>query len=425
MKSLNELGVFVPKILLPSKNVDIQKWPVIACDQYTNQEEYWNNLTQLVGKSESSLHLIFPDIYLENPGFAERVKKIHYNMNKYSADQVLEEKIGFILVERTLPNGDKRIGLMLAIDLELYDYLPSVRSLIRPTEDTIVTKIPTRVDIRRQASLELPHVLLLVDDKKKSVIEPIYQECHKFEVVYDTDLPMNAGHVKGYLIPKEYEEHLKNSLNIIADQNIDKSHPFLFAVGDGNQSLASAKAYWNEIKKYCEKDHNARFALVELINVYSPSLNIKPIHRVVLNIEKKTFLEELLFFFKARGSKISVLSNLLKAADNCNLFHFLYGQESFSIEVEPALPGLETGIIQEFIEAFIRKHPTSKIEYTHGAQAVKELVAKGNNMGILLPEVDKTKLLTYIDKNGPLPKKFFSLGEPDEKRFYLEARRIK
>jgi uncharacterized protein (DUF1015 family) len=427
MKSLNELGVFVPKILLPNKMVDQKKWPVIACDQYTSQHSYWENLKQFVGNSFSTLNLIFPEIYLEKSDFKERVHNVQQTMSKYLSEKIFQETNGFILVERTLPSGSKRIGLMIAVDLEKYDYSPDSRSLIRPTEGTIVSRIPVRVEIRRNAPLELPHILLLVDDEKKSVIEPIYAAANtkKFEVLYDTELPLKSGHLKGYLVPKDYEDHLTRNLNNLLERDSGNS-PLLFAVGDGNHSLATAKAYWNEIKDHSPKDHPARFALVELINLHDQSLLVEPIHRVLFGIDKKEFFDELDSFFNQRGSRTTLLSASATPQNNSNLFHFVYGNDSIFVQVEPALPGLEARIMQEFIDLFLKKYPKSSVDYIHGEETVKELAAQAkSNIGLILPEVIKSQLLPYIEKNGPLPRKFFSLGEADEKRFYYECRLIK
>ena len=423
MKTLNELGVFSPKILLPNKKIEQNKWPVIACDQYSSQQVYWDQLQQFVGQSASTLNLIYPEIFLEKPDFNERVREIQNKMQYFLSENIFEEFNSFILVERTLPSGDKRIGIMMAVDLEQYEYSQGARSLIRPTEGTIVSRLPVRVEIRRNAPLELPHILLLIDDQIKSLIEPLFDVANNFQVVYDTDLPMQAGHVKGYLIPEKYERHLASQLNILLTLNNNKASPLLFAVGDGNHSLAAAKAYWNEIKDRSSPDHPARFALVELINLHDNALTIEPIHRVIFNVDKNIFFEELNNYIESKGSRSTSAASV--AGHNSNTFIFIYQKEELVFKIEPKLPGLACAIIQDFIDSFIAKHPESTVDYIHGEEAVHELTANPKNIGVMLPEIVKQDIIPFVEKNGPLPRKYFSLGTADEKRFYFESRLIK
>ena len=280
--------VKVENILLPKDGVDFEKWAVVACDQFTSQPEYWEKLAAYVGNAPSTLNLIFPEVYLSD-NRENRIKKINENMYKYLDENVFKEiKDSFVLVERDTPYEKGRLGLMMAVDLEEYDYTPFAPVAIRATEGTVLERIPPRVEIRRHAPLELPHIMLLIDDREHTVIEPLYENREKLELLYDTNLNMNGGHVRGWRVP-DTAAVLEKLYALTSDEvqlkNYGKVTNFLFAVGDGNHSLATAKAHWNEVKVgLSDKDketHPARYALVEVENLMSPALKFEPIHRVV------------------------------------------------------------------------------------------------------------------------------------------------
>ncbi len=424
MKALSELGICKPKILLPNSKVKAEKWGVVACDQYTSQHKYWEKLSKFVGKNPSTLNLVFPEIFLEQPDFKERVVNIQKSMHHYLSEKILEEHEGFMLVERTLPTGKKRIGLMMAIDLEKYDFSPDSKSLIRPSEGTILSRIPIRVDIRRDAPMELPHILLLINDEKKSIIEPLYKKVREFKVKYNTTLTMKGGKIRGFAIPDKFTDHLVTNFNKLLGKSKSKKAPLLFVVGDGNHSLAAAKSHWMQIKDKVGSDHPARYALVETINIHDPALSFEPIHRVIFNTNQQTFFEELDLFFKGKRAKTKIVKSK-PAKGKAQIFEFLCKNRTTFVKIEPYQSEIESGVMQEFIDAFLKKYPKASVDYIHGQDAVEELASTSKNIGILLSPLKKNQLLPFIEKYGPLPRKCFSLGEADEKRFYFEARLIK
>ncbi len=298
MKIIPDLGIQIPQVYLPKPGTDLTKWAVIACDQFTSQPEYWNDVEKIVGAAPSTLNLTFPEVYLEKPGGEERIRNIQSCMHKYMDEGILQPYDGLVYVERTVA-GKTRKGVVLCLDLEAYDYNKGSSSLIRATEGTIVDRLPPRMKIREGALLELPHILVLIDDPNRTVIEPLSAAKSKLEKLYDFDLMLKSGHLAGYAVNEEFENQVVEALRGLANPEtfsakygIDKNQPvLLFAMGDGNHSLATAKAIWEKMKPQVGMDHPSRYALVEIENVHDEGLEFEPIHRVLFGLKKDLFAE--------------------------------------------------------------------------------------------------------------------------------------
>ena len=439
-KLKNNIGICVPELMMPGKKVDLTKWACVACDQYTSQPDYWNSVEQIVGDAPSTLRLMLPEIYLEKPGEAERIVAIRKAMNDYMADGTLENRgEGFVFTRRTV-DGKVRNGLVVALDLECYDYSKGSTTLIRATEGTIVERIPPRLKIRDGAPLELPHILVLIDDDKKSVIEPIAEKLDKIEQLYDFDLMMNGGHVEGWLVNDEgMVTDVSNALTALVDPNKygTEMPPLLFAMGDGNHSFATAKANWEKCKAELteeeRKDHPARYALVELENVHDDGIVFEPIHRVVFNVNVPEFLDRLKAKLAEQNGDCEID---VYACENCMAYAkaaipegahvvpvIIEGKEGLIVVKHPAAQ-LEVGTLQNALDVLLKETPGASIDYIHGADVVRELGSKENNIGFLLPPMQKSAFFRTVVFDGALPRKTFSMGEAHEKRYYLECRKI-
>ncbi|MCX7923957.1 MAG: DUF1015 domain-containing protein [Clostridia bacterium] len=444
-----ELGIQIPEILLPSKNIDMEKWAVVACDQYTSQPEYWTDVAKRVGTSSSTLHMVFPEVYLEDGDEEERISQINSTMRSYLNDNTLSaQKPGFIFIDRKTTHADSRKGLIMAIDLEKYDYNKGSQTLVRATEGTVIERLPPRIKIREKASVESPHVMVLIDDPDKTVIEPIAKKTDSLEKLYDFDLMMSGGHIKGYKI--DDEETLTSILNAIrrlADKDVFTSKygvgsdkgVLLFAVGDGNHSLASAKGHWENVKRTLIDEeilhHPARFALVEVVNVHDDGLSFEPIHRVVFNLDCKHLLDNLVEHFNGLGSKASYKlfsskacmeaeTDELRINKNLHVIPFITSDSFGVISVENPKSNLEVGTLQSYLDKYMANNTEVKIDYIHGEDVVSALGSKEGNIGFYLPPMDKHDLFKTVILDGVLPRKTFSMGEAEEKRFYLECRKI-
>ena len=399
------------EILLPS-GVDMNKWACIACDQFTSQPEYWTELEGAVTGSPTTLDMYFPEIYLNNNP-DQRIKIINANMQKYLTSGVLQPlSSGMILTVRSTPFVERRIGIVCAVDLEAYDYTPGSGALIRATEGTIEERIPPRLKIRKDAEVEFPHVMVLYDDEKREIAEKLYENRAQLKKLYDFELNMGGGKIEGYFIEdcqavKDKFAKLLDSDRLIAKYG--KDDKFLFAVGDGNHSLATAKAHWNIIKQTLSEaeraNHPARYALVELNNIYDEGIYFRPIYRFVFGVDKAKFLEGLK---DVDGGKIRVYAD----------------GKTESREGKNSLP---TGI--RAIDGYIKEYISAnggEVDYVHGDDDLKGLVdGREDAVGIMFVEMDKSELFKYVSASGALPRKTFSMGEGIEKRYYLEGRRIK
>src|SRR6266511_2566125 len=326
MKVIPELGIQIPQVYLPKKGTDLTKWAVIACDQFTSQPEYWNDVEKIVGDAPSTLNLTFPEVYLEKPGGEERIQNIQSSMRKYMDEGILQPHDGLVYVERTVA-GKTRKGIVLCLDLEAYDYNKGSSSLIRATEGTIVDRLPPRMKIREGATVELPHILVLMDDPNRTVIEPVGATKSKLEKLYDFDLMLESGHLAGYAVNEELENKVVDALRglahpetFAAKYGIDKDKPvLLFAMGDGNHSLATAKAIWKKMKPQAGMDHPSRYALVEIENVHDGGLAFEPIHRVLFGLKKDLFAElEKTFGANLTYKPVASAEEMVKAVDSAN-----------------------------------------------------------------------------------------------------------
>lgn len=397
-----------PHILLPKEGTDMHAWTIIACDQFTSQLDYWQDVEKIVGNRPSTLRMMFPEAYLGKVNEEEYIAKTNATIEKYLKDGTLiDQGECFILVDRSTPVVKRRLGLIIAIDLDDYTYEKGVKSLIRASEATIVERIPPRLKIRKDAAVELPHILFLFDDKKREIIEELYAKRGDFEKVYDFELMKNGGHIKGYKITDtkpiidKFEKLLKENGNGL-----------LFIVGDGNHSLATAKAHWDKIKvNLSEKEkenHPARYALVEALNIYDEGLIFEPIHRVVFN-PKEDFVKG--------------LKDVLKGENKTYVYSSSFGKEEISI---PKVGPEAYKIVQTYIDSYLKNHPETSVDYIHDEDQTIE-VSKQNpgSVALIMPALSKDDIFNYIAKDEVLPRKAFSMGHAVEKRYYLESKRIK
>lgn len=437
---LSNIALRLPEILIPSEDICLEKWAVIACDQYTSDLEYWEEVEKNVGSSPSALRLILPEVYLDSPREKKISASIFREMKNYLRSGILSKLgPGFIYVRRTTSYGNIRNGLISCVDLEMYSFDAKSKSLIRPTEKTIVERIPPRVKIRQKAAIEIPHILFLIDDPGKTVIEPLAKTKNLFKKLYDFELMKNGGHIEGYYINEDSAlSSIANSINALADPSSFKSKYgqdkdiMLYAVGDGNHSLASAKQHWENLKNQLNPeefaDHPARYALVEIVNIHDDGMNFEPIHRLIFNCKMDFLLDEMENTFDITIQPFNDLDALSKYIiteyDNKASHKFGIISEGIfkSVSINSPAHNLAVATIQTFLDDFIKKHKFN-IDFIHDTASTNELSAK-NNIGILLPPIDKSSFFKTIINDGTLPRKAFSMGHADEKRFYFEARKI-
>ena len=411
-------------ILLP-KNAEMEKWAVVACDQYTSEPEYWKEVENIVGDAPSTLKITLPEIYLEQDNVAERIANINKEMDHLlSTDFFKTLDNSLIYLERTGADGKVRKGLIGMVDLEDYSYEKGSQSLIRATEGTVLERIPPRVRVRENASLELPHVMLLIDDEKKEIIEGLTDKVTSEDVVYDFDLMQNGGHVKGYKVPENLMDGIFKGLEELADKDnfeakydVKDKGVLLFSVGDGNHSLATAKACYENLKKTMSeeeaKNSPARYALVEVVNLHSDALEFEPIHRVVFGVEPAKMIEEFEKYY-----------DVSRTPGEGQKVEYVYEGKNETLYIKNPKSNLAVGSLQMFIDAYIKEHG-GKVGYIHGDDVTKELGSKPGNIGFLLPPMAKTDLFKTVILDGALPRKTFSMGHSYDKRYYLEARKIK
>ena len=431
----------VPKIMMPKEGTDLYKWSVIACDQYTSQPEYWQETEKIVGDAPSTLKLTLPEVYLEGEDEKQRVENIHKTMKRYVEEGTLQEMpAGFMLVERSYGKALSRCGLVVEIDLETYEYKKGAHSLTRPTEMTVEERIPPRLRVRQTATVELPHIMLLIDDPERTVIEPLMAKKDSFQKVYDTDLMQKGGHITGWFIPEgEETSRIMKLIENLADPDafkekyhLQEEYPLLnFAVGDGNHSMATAKAAWENIKKDLPEteweNHPARYCLCEIVNVQDESLEIEPIHRVMFGVDKEELFTEAKSYYEAKGCSFCVEEDVSEKpfADNdTHCFAFCSKDGVGMIKVNHPAWGIAVATLQNFLDEFLSSHPDCKIDYIHGEDVVDSLGKKEGNIGFLLPDIHKEDLFKGVIVDGVLPRKTFSMGEANEKRYYMECKRI-
>lgn len=409
-------------ILLP-KNTDMTKWSVVACDQYTSEPEYWNSVREIVGSNPSTLNLTLPEIYLEESDVEERIKKINQNMEELvNMDFFNEYSDSMIYLERTQEDGKVREGLMGIVDLEDYSYEKGSQTLIRATEKTVIERIPPRVKVRENALLELPHIMILIDDEKKNIIESLKNKVTESDIVYDFDLMKNGGHIKGYLLNNETMDEVDERLKCLADKDyfenkygVKDKGILLFAMGDGNHSLATAKACYENLKKEIGKkalSSKSRYALVELVNLHSDALEFEAINRVIFNTDKDKLLNSLKEYYtinkEGNGQEFRVVTDSIDEA----------------WYIENLKSNIAVGSIQMFLDDYLKDN-VGKIDYIHGEDVTKSLASKDNNVGFIFDAMAKEDLFKTVILDGALPRKTFSMGHANDKRYYLEARKIK
>lgn len=411
---MQSFGIHPANIYLPAPGIDQKKWAVVACDQFTSDAAYWQRVEAFVGSAPSALRIVYPEIYL--PDGEKRIAPIRKAMEDYVADGSLSVQVenGFILTERTTESG-KRIGLVASIDLEDYDFTPGTDALIRATEGTILSRIPPRVKIREGALLESPHVMLLMDDPKDSVLGSLYAQKDALRCVYNTELMENGGTLRGWAID---DDDRKDTLYAALKQLKDDCGGFLFAAGDGNHSLATAQACWNKKKATLSAAQQAtdpaRYALVEIVNLHSPALSFEPIHRMVFHADGQQMMLDFAAYLRERGM----------SAMPGNDITFLFNGQKTGLSIRNAGNMLPIAVLQPFLDQYLQQNKGLEIDYVHEADAVENM-SLTQGTGILLTTIEKASLFPGIVSGGVLPRKTFSMGHGHEKRYYMECRKIK
>ncbi len=411
-------------ILLP-KDIDYEKWAVIACDQFTAEPEYWAETERITEGAVSALDLILPEVYLGSPDADERIEKIHRNMFAYLDMNVFEEyKDALIYVERTQTDGVIRAGLVGAIDLEQYDYRKGSTSQVRATEATVVERIPPRIKVREKAPIELPHIMILIDDVQKKIIEPLAGKKDSFKKLYGFDLMQGGGHIDGWLVDRETMYDVFDGLDALADKKafnerygLDGEEPLVYAMGDGNHSLATAKEFYERLKA---KDPYvklggcpARYALAEIVNLHSPALEFEAIHRIITGIDEQRLIADM----------VSALALTEGRTEGAQCFTLVNGDVKTDYTIGAPSSKLTVGSVQNFLDKWCAENGGA-IDYIHGMDVVTRLAAESGAVGIILPDMGKEELFPTVIADGALPRKTFSMGHARDKRYYIEARKI-
>ncbi len=431
-QDIEKIGLHIPKILLPKKGISLEKWAVVACDQYTAEPEYWQEVQQTVGNDPSTLHLIYPEVYLKESNKETRIQKINHTMNDYLKQNNWTEHEGIIYLERTT-HGKTRQGLMVGLDLEKYDYSKGSQTLIRATEGTIVDRLPPRIKIRENAPVEVPHIMVLIDDPQKTVIEPLASG--QKTLVYDFDLMMKGGNLKGFTLSKDLENQSVEKLTALANPTqyqakynlpSDTSDVLLYAMGDGNHSLATAKAIWEKTKNERGMDHPSRYALVELVNLHSDGLEFEPIHRILFGVSFDIFAAMKNYYhdqLKIAEVQKEEMIKIVKTSTS-QVFGLLFDNHYYTVEFLKPPTNLTVGSLQQWLDSIVHANKVEEIDYVHGTDATVQIGMQSGNVGFFLPVLKEEELFPTVILDGALPRKTFSMGEAEEKRFYLEARKI-
>jgi len=420
-----KLGFYPADILLP-EHADMTKWAVVACDQFTSQPEYWQAVEDTVGDAPSTLRLILPEAKLNGPDVDRDIAAINTSMKEYLSEGVFKTlPDSLIYIERTQSDGKVRHGLIGMVDLDQYDFTPGSGALIRATEGTVLSRIPPRVRVRQDAPIELPHVMLLIDDPDGTVIEPLTAAASGMERLYDFDLQQGGGHLTGWRLGAKQMDGVADALTgLTSGTAMEKKYgmkdaaPLLFAVGDGNHSLATAKQCYENLKKVTPKeqwaDLPARYALVEVVNNHDDALKFEPIHRVLFGVEPQKVLEALKAFYPGAHEG---------EGEGHTIAYTCEGGSGFVTVPQPKMQ-LAVGTLQAFIDQYLKEHG-GEVDYIHGDEVTDELGAKPGNIGFKLPAMGKEQLFKTVMADGVLPRKTFSMGHAQDKRYYVEARRIK
>lgn len=409
-------------ILIP-KNTDMTKWSVVACDQYTSEPKYWEEVSEIVKDNPSTLNLTLPEVYLEDENVSERIKNINTNMEQLLNQDFFEEyNNSMIYLRRTQNDGKVREGLIGIVDLEEYSYEVGSKTLIRATEKTVIERIPPRVKVRENALLELPHIMILIDDEKKDIIESLINKVSEEDIVYDFDLMQKGGHIQGYKLTNKTIEEINKKLELLTDKeyfekkyNVKDMGILLFAMGDGNHSLATAKACYEKLKETLSEEeylnHPARYALVELVNLHSEALEFEAINRVVFNVDVDDLISKLKEYYEISDTEGQEFEIVTK---NMNGKWYIKNPKS----------NIAVGSVQIFLDEYLKQND-GKVDYIHGDDVTKELSNNENNVGFIFKPMKKEELFKTVILDGALPRKTFSMGHSYDKRYYLEARKIK
>ena len=402
--------IFSPAdILLPKDN--FEKWSVIACDQFTSRPDYWEECAKYVGKTPSTLELIYPEVYLSETDRNGRIERINRNMQDYLDRGIYNEyKDCYIYIERLQPDGRKRCGLIGKVDLTRYDYNEGSTSAVRATEKTVLERIPPRVEIRRNAPTELPHIMMLADDPKKTVIEPLtkMKDEGKLTKLYDFELMQGGGYISGWLVPKEAQESVTAAIEALGN-----GREITLAVGDGNHSLATAKACYGLAPNAVN-----RYALAEIVNLHSDALEFEPIYRTVENSDTSDVISS---FYKFLEQKRAVVTD----SKDAQIVTFVCKENETEIKIKNAPHSLAVGTVQMFLDEYVKSHPDVIVDYIHGVEEVEEMTKKEGACGFLYGGIEKSELFPAVEKSGTLPRKTFSMGHARDKRYYIEVRKIK
>lgn len=408
-------------ILIPKKETNMEKWAVVACDQYTSEPEYWQQVSEIVGDAASTLNLILPEIYLEDNNVADRISEINKTMDSYLSNGIFTEyKDAMIYVERIQSNGILRQGIVGKIDLEKYNFSKGSTSEVRATEATVIERIPPRIKVRQNAKLELPHIMILIDDPDNTVIEPLADR--QLTEIYSAELMQGGGSVKGSLLSENQQAQILAALNKLADPelfnkkyDLENAPILLFAMGDGNHSLATAKEFYEQLKKANPdkdmSDHPARYALAEIVNLHSPALQFEAIHRLVYDVDCEKLISDM-------NEKLDI-----KDAEGEQTFIYTVNGQEKSVSIGNKTSNLTVGSLQNFLDSWIKING-GKIDYIHGTDTVKNLAEKHGGIAFILPDMDKSELFPTVIKDGALPRKTFSMGHAADKRYYVECRKI-
>lgn len=423
-EAFESLGFYPADILMP-RDVDMTKWAVVACDQFTSQPEYWQAVEHTVGQAPSALRLILPEAQLNGRDVDGEIEAINTTMECYLEEgRFCTLPKSLLYIERTQSDGKVRRGLVGMVDLEQYDYTPGSGALIRATEGTVLSRIPPRVRVRRNAPIELPHVMLLIDDPEKQVIEPLTNLRGEMEPLYDFDLQQGGGHLKGWKVKDSHMRAVASALEALrTPEAMEEKYgmrdaaPLLFAVGDGNHSLATAKQCYEDLKKVTPESQwsalPARYALVEVVNNHDEALAFEPIHRVLFGVDPEEFL----------AAFQTAYPNAYEGKGPGHVIEWIWEGRDVHITVPDPKVQLAVGTLQEVIDAYLQEHP-GEVDYIHGEEVTRSLGAKPGNMGFLLPAMGKEQLFKTVMADGVLPRKTFSMGHAQDKRYYVEARRI-
>lgn len=417
------MTAFRPADILLPKDCDLSKWAVVACDQYTSEPEYWAELKELVGDSKSALDLILPEVYLGQSDVDKRIDTIHSKMKEYIASGTFTEyKDALIYTERVQDDGKVRAGLVGCIDLEEYDYQKGSTSSVRATEATVVERIPPRLKVRRGADIELTHIMILIDDEAGSVIEPLGGKKGSLKKVYDTPLSKKGGQISGYLLDDKSKASVLSALDRLGDKEgfekrygLKDTPVLLYAMGDGNHSLATAKAYYEELKAASPgknlSGHPARYALCEIVNLHSPALEFEAIHRIVTNTDTEALMGALTKALSLSDEPAQQKITVVKNGVHTDKY------------IHSPLSKLSVGSLQTALDALLPKIG-GEVDYIHGTEVVDKLSQQENAIGFILPDMAKSELFPTVIADGALPRKTFSMGHAWDKRYYMEARRI-